>query len=170
MCPRCHREKPQEGFEQRLFGQERGGEGGEGASRAHTCARAAARTFRRALVRVCTRVCVRLCTCALPGAAWEGAEVSELPGGQPRAHKAQGRGGGKEQDGFFAIQLTLEAPRARAGKTEADQSSHYVPGLSQAAWHKGLSPVGWGPALKGEPSGQHRHHWPPALSREQHRG
>lgn len=95
----------------------------------------------------------------------EGDEVSEQLGGQPRAHKAQGRGGGKEQDSFFAIQLTLEAPCKRAGKTKADQSSHYVPGLSQAAWHKGLSPVGWRPALKGEPSGQHCYHWPPALSR-----
>lgn len=116
-----------------------------------------------------TRVCVRLCTCALPGQLVEGAEVSEQPRGQPRAHKARGRGGGKEQDSFFAIQLTLEAPCAWAGKSKADQSSHYVPGLSQAAWHKGLSPAGWGPALKGESSGQHCYHQPPGLSREQHR-
>lgn len=114
-----------------------------------------------------TSRCAHACACAC--ARVEGAEVSRQPGGQPRAHKAQGRGGGKEQDSFFAIQLTLEAPHARAGKTKADQSSHYVPGLSQAAWHKGLSPVGWGPALKGEPSGQHCHQQLPALSREQHK-
>lgn len=51
---------------QGVFGQERGGEGGEGASRAHTCAHAAAH------VQVDTHMSVHLCTCAVPGMACGG--------------------------------------------------------------------------------------------------
>lgn len=76
------------------------------------------------------------------GSLGHGAEVSEQPGQSPEHTKHSSEREGKERDGFFAIQLTLEAPRERAGKSQADQSSLYVPGLSRAAWHKGLAPLG----------------------------
>jgi len=62
-----------------------------------------------------------------------GGEVSELPGeGTAEGTQSAGWRGREGAGGLLvAIQLTPEVPRARAGKTGANQSSHYVPGLSQ---------------------------------------
>lgn len=108
----------------------------------------------------------------------EGVEVSELLGRRRGRGGGRGHGGGhtkrrgREGTGglLFAIQLTPEVPRA-LGKPGLSKAAIMSQASLKAAWHKGLSLAGWGPALKGEPSGNHRHHQPPPrLPRGQPRG
>lgn len=104
-----------------------------------------------ARVQACTCVCVRSCTCGLYGAG--GAEVSELPGTAEGA-QSTGLGGGNERDGFS---LPFSSRRRfltrRLGKPGPSKAAIMSPASLRAAWHKGLSPAGWGPELKEEPSG-----------------
>lgn len=92
----------------------------------------------------CPHVCVPRCTCACPSmgahaclhvrlcTCGSGLWPESCWGGMLRAHKSAGQRGRDGAGGLLvAIQLTAEVPRAQAGKSGAEQSSHYVPGLSQ---------------------------------------